>query len=222
MTLERLEQLEAELAALPGEEVLQRPLDANRTTRAVLESRIETIRFASHALANVAPQIAAVTTQLAEVTEWRSVLCDRLLAEPPRPRTDVARGRVQALTLSIQAIDRGLGVMSGSGWEQETLPLGELMRAAGYEEGPKVANQVRGQLPWPGSIPELERRLRDLQQQRDDAQRRLDDALLDDAERERLAAERMARFNATPQRKTRGDGSQYDRYPDGRVVEVLA
>jgi hypothetical protein len=56
---------------------------------------------------------------------------------------------------------------------------------------------------------------------RDDAQARLDEALLDDAEREQLAAQRAAR-NAMPQRKTRGDGSQYDRYPDGRVVEVPA
>lgn len=42
---------------------------------------------------------------------------------------------------------------------------------------------------------------------------------------ERLAAADKVRrdaLNAAPQRKTRGDGSQYDRYPDGRVVEVAS
>jgi hypothetical protein len=49
--------------------------------------------------------------------------------------------------------------------------------------------------------------------------------LLDDAERERRAAERksqIAAANAAPVRKTRADGSQYDRYPDGRRIEVAS
>jgi hypothetical protein len=39
---------------------------------------------------------------------------------------------------------------------------------------------------------------------------------------ELAAADKVRRdaFNAAPQRKVRGDGSQYDRYPDGREVEV--
>jgi hypothetical protein len=31
---------------------------------------------------------------------------------------------------------------------------------------------------------------------------------------------RVAQLNAQPQRKTRGDGSRYLKYPDGRIVEV--
>lgn len=78
-------------------------------------------------------------------------------------------------------------------------------------------------MPWFGSLPEVERRIQQLTTQRAEAQARLDEALLDDAERERLAAEdkaRRAALNAAPQRKVRGDGSQFDRYPDGRMVEV--
>jgi hypothetical protein len=106
----------------------------------------------------------------------------------------------------------------------ETLRLGQLMREAGYVEGPKAKNQATGRLPWLRAMPEVERRLNALHQERANAQARLDESLLNDAERERLAAEDRARcdaFNAAPRRKTRGDGSQYDRYPDGRVVEVI-
>jgi hypothetical protein len=172
------EQLEAKLAALTGEATVQQAaLDANQHARAHLEARIENIRFAAHALANVAPRIAAETKWLAELTDWRKTICDELLACPPRPRTDLDRGKVQNLTLSIQVIDRGLGVVADSGWSLNTLRLGQLMRGAGYVEGPRIANQVSGALPWFGSLPEVEHRLKGLQAQRDDAQRRLDAAL---------------------------------------------
>jgi len=47
--------------------------------------------------------------------------------------------------------------------------------------------------------------------------------LLDDDERAKRDAESKARraaLDALPERKTRGDGTMYDRYPDGRRVEV--
>ena len=66
--------------------------------------------------------------------------------------------------------------------------VGHLMRVAGYVEGPKIENQGLGRLLWFGLMPEVERRIKALQEQREDAQARLTDALLDDAERERLAA----------------------------------
>jgi hypothetical protein len=51
------------------------------------------------------------------------------------------------------------------------------MREAGYTEGPKIENQVSGALPWLGSLPEVERRLKDLHAQQDDARARLDAVL---------------------------------------------
>lgn len=100
------------------------------------------------------------------------------------------------------------------------------MRHAGFE--PAGADRDRnysGVMPWFGSLPEVERRIAALQKQRDDAQARLDEAMLDDAERERRAVEAKARrdaLNAAPQRKVRGDGSQFHRFSDGRVVDVTS
>ncbi len=105
-----------------------------------------------------------------------------------------------------------------------TLRLGQLMREAGYEPaGADADRSFSGVMPWFGSLPEVERRIANLQKQRDDAQARLDEALLDDEmriEREAEATARREAVNALPTRKVRGDGSMYDRFPDGRVVEV--
>ena len=64
------------------------------------------------------------------------------------------------------------------------------MREAGYEPpGADPGRHYSGVMPWFGSILEVECRIAKLQQQRDEAQARLDDALLDDTERARRAAE---------------------------------
>lgn len=214
-----LARLECDLAALPGEDTFQRQLDANRTARAVLEAQLQTIRTTRVALANLAPRIAAETEWRDHLVDWRKTLCDELLALPLRIRDERTLGVQQNLKLSILKIDSDAEVAP---WTLETLKLGQLMREAGYVEGPRIENQACGALPWYGSLPDVERRLQTLQQQRDAEQARLDESLLDDAERERRAAERRATFNATPQRKTRGDGSQFDRFPDGREVEVTS
>jgi hypothetical protein len=70
---------------------------------------------------------------------------------------------------------------AGTGWELETLRLGSLMREAGYVEGPRIANQAHGELPWGGSLPDVERRVEALTAQRDDAQVRLDRAVAEPA-----------------------------------------
>ena len=214
-----VESLQAELAALPNdEESLQRQLDDLSQKRETLSSRILAARTATDALANMVPEMAAEIEWRDHLIDWRQTLCDELLALPPRIRTDRELGAKQNLTLSILTIDRGRPG-DDAGWALENLRLGQLMREAGYREGPKIENQVIGRLPWYGSMPDVEHRIKELTNRRNDAQARLTEALLDDAEREQLAAERNAR-NAAPTRKTRGDGSQYDRHADGRVVEI--
>ena len=55
-------------------------------------------------------------------------------------------------------------------------------------------------------------------------QRSLDVKLLPDAGRAKVEAAARAerrRLDALPMRITRGDGSQFDRYPNGREVEVI-
>jgi hypothetical protein len=210
---EVLARLDAELAEL-GTKRAQAERDAagyvSRMT--FLERRMSTIQVATTTL-NGLPSLANDQKSLDELTAWRKVLCDELLALPARIRTNHDLGKQQNLKLSIFVIDRGLGVLNDSGYALETLRLGALMREAGYT----------GQLPWHGSLSQVERRIQDIRKRRAQAEAQLADALLDDAERERLAAEDKARrdaLQAAPIRKTRGDGSQYDRYPDGRVVEI--
>lgn len=221
---ERLAQLEEELAARKDPlDLTLREADAYLAQTEMISARIYTLRSAPLTLAEVDHKIAADTEWFDFLNTTRKTLCDELMALPPHIRTSHQMGVQQNLKFSIQVIDRGLGVIADSAWELNTLRLGELMKAAGYVEGPRIENQICGRLPWFGNPPEVERRLKGLQQQRNEAQARLTEALLDDAERAQRAAEDKARrdaLNAAPQRKTRGDGSQFDRYPDGREVEV--
>jgi hypothetical protein len=50
---------------------------------------------------------------------------------PQRIHTDHDRGTQQNLKLSIMAIDRGIGVVAGTGYALETLRLGALMKESG-------------------------------------------------------------------------------------------
>jgi hypothetical protein len=224
-----LEQLEHDLAALPSDDVFQRQLDDLRQKRGALEVRIVAIRSATATLANLEPQIAANQKWFDHLTDWRKQLCDELLALPPRIRDERTLAVQQNLKLSIIKIDRGLDPGSYG-----HLRLDDLMAADGYtmpipayaqsDNSDKAAQDriaVRS-ANWAGCLPDVEKRLTALRQQQLAAQQKLDEAILTDAERDRRATERRAAFNATPQRKTRGDGSKYDRYPDGREVEVTS
>lgn len=68
------------------------------------------------------------------------------------------------------------------------------MREDGYEAVGADPNRNYSRVkPWFGSLLEVQRRIADLKKQREDAQARLDEALLDDTERERRAAESQTR-----------------------------
>lgn len=185
-----------------------------------LTRRISAIQDATAVLAGL-PSLAPEQEWLDHLTAWRQTLRDELSLRIGDPQTP---GLQQNLTLSISAIDVGLGAVDGTGYHLTTLRLGALMRDAGYEPvGANPNTHYSGEMPWFGSLPEVERRIASIRKQRVDAQAQLDEALLDDAARAKRDAELKARRDAlktAPQRKVRGDGSEYDRYPDGRVVEV--
>jgi len=102
--------------------------------------------------AEVEPQIATLTAWRDHLIAWRQILCDQLLA---LPRHDAGE---QGLRLSIVRIDFGLDGIDDT-LLPSSIPLDELMRAAGYvPRGPA----------WLGTLPETERKLRELTQRRDE------------------------------------------------------
>jgi hypothetical protein len=219
-----LEQLEQDLAGMLSPLDIPRSwsfreLNEYETRRAVLTVRIRTIRSCTTTLAEVDPQLRTLTTWRDHLTTWRKTLLDRLEALPPA-RTGPELGAQQNLKRSILQIDRGLDFRNGA--FPVNLPLDDLMRADGLESPRGTLVSTCGEA-WRGSMPLVEQRLAQLQQQHNDAQQQLDDAMLSDADREQKAKDAKARadaLNALPRRKTRGDGTQFDKYPDGRRVEV--
>jgi hypothetical protein len=224
---ERLAQMIQERADRKEEEDLPRSMTLREVSDYVactrgLDGRIHALRVAISTRASL-PSLDHLTQWRDQLTTWRQILCDEVAALPARLSTGHQIGVAQNLMLSIRFIDGGS--VDGTGYALETLRLGALMREAGYVAAAPVDGQSIGRLPWFGALPEVEYRIREVTKRRAESQAALDDAMLDDAERERLARERAVRVtaaNAGPQRKTRGDGTQYDKYPDGRIVEVTA
>jgi hypothetical protein len=212
-----LAELEAQRAAIPDDDALP----GIQQRRRDLDRRLRQARDATATLAELhEPDV----TWEERLHAWREVLCDELLAMPPRIRDAHLLGLQRNLTLSIRCIDFVPSLLKDTLYDVSTLRLGELMREAGYEaQGADPDRNYAGTMPWAGSLRDIEHRTKDVTKRREAAQSALDDALLDDDERAKREAEskaRIAALNALPQRKTRGDGSQYDKYPDGRRVEV--
>jgi hypothetical protein len=186
--------LENELAALgdPGDVSLTYNAQAEFARRqSSLTGRISTIRMAQRTLAEVEPQLAADIEWLAMLNTWRATLNDELDALPPvitrttlgdgaemvSCRSALQEAQARGLSYGLLIIERGLRVLSETGTMLETCRLGELMRASGFTHSePAPPGEVGARLPWRGSVPLVERRIRELQQRRDDARARLDNA----------------------------------------------
>jgi hypothetical protein len=210
----------AELAAMldpldiPGDWT-PRQRDAYEARRVTLRGSIAGAEHAKARLAELDPQISAATKWRDDLNAWRERLSAQLLALPPT-RDRALIEHAQGLTVSIRAIDHGCTY-----WPNGAPGLGgslvAMIQDAGYTPAPGAAG-----VAWHGSLTGVEERLKVLTRKRDEAQAALADALLDDETRARRSAEAQARAANTPVRKTRADGSQYDKYPDGRRVEVEA
>jgi hypothetical protein len=154
-----LERLQAELAALEDESA----------RRQALTRRIAAIDFAKVTIARLDPKIRELTTLRDQFVAWRKELSDRLLACPSQQRNRRDMDHEDQLRLSISNIDRGcevFGSMVNLG-----VPLGELMRAAGYVPEP---GQTSVWSAVYGSLPATLERLGTLQRQRAEAQAVLD------------------------------------------------
>lgn len=188
--------------------------------RAFLSHRIANVRDVVTTLSEVSRELELLTTWRSHLVKWRERLQQELggLGTDFTP-TDV--GRRQNLELSLATIDATVPRYTDR--QFETLRLGALMIQSGIAPSDPIDGQAIGRLPWLGSLPDTERRLGEVEAIRVQVQGRLDTALLSDAERERIAKEDKQKrdaSNAAPQRKTRGNGTRYDKYPDGRCVEV--
>ena len=168
--MKTLEQLQAELAALPKQ---------SRKAE-IQEARITATKNAASTVAQMDPLTMKFATFRDHQVGWRETLGTELFACPSYARTGSELGRLQNLKLSIMTIDRGLGVLDDTGYALETLRLGQLMRESGYVEAPPTDGRAIGRLPWLGSLPAVEQRLKDLQQRRDEAQETLDRLLQDE------------------------------------------
>jgi len=231
MTLDELEQQRAALQDVDKSShvdelaTLQQRINEVRQRRLELDRRIGNAKMAETTLASL-PPVSPDQAWLDHLEAWRKVLCAELLALPNRIRDAHTLGVQTNLTLSIRCIDFGPGVFKNSGYDLPNTRLGELMRAAGYE--PEDADPDRnysGVMPWFGTLPKVEERVKRHAARRAAAQSMLDDALMGDTERTKRDAESKARrdaLNALPTRKVRGDGTMFDRYPDGRCVEVTS
>lgn len=225
MTIDELEHQRA--ARLDPEDL---PLSMTRAeaaaysaATALLDQRIASCKGALATLDKLGTDDADVAW-LAFLTSARETLATELLTIKSPIRDPKVMGRNINLTRSIRTIDFGLGVLAESGHDLTTLRLGELMQSAGYEAvGADPTRNYLGVMPWFGSVSEVEQRIAARERRCAAAQAQLDEALLDDdvrAKRDAEADMRRAELNTRPVRKVRGDGSMYDRFPDGTRVDV--
>jgi hypothetical protein len=220
-------ELQTELASmldpldLPGDWT-QRQRNDYEGKRAALQAKIReaearaTARMqAAMTWASLEQEISAATTWRTFLTTTRQTLCDELLAIRGRTRED--RDLQDNLKLSIISIDKGLQSLDGAAcFTLRSIRLGELLIAGGYLPTDQAQHRQFGGLPWRGSLPQVERELVLLTKQRDAASARLAELSVSAEEQ----AQRRAEQNARPTRKTRADGSQYDKFPDGTIVEI--
>lgn len=204
-----------------------RQLDAYEHRRGALRQRAHTIRSSWPSYCETLHGIAGLTAWRDQLKTWRARL-EAELAQIPKQAgakgdvfidlSPVDLGRRQNLELSILTIDEGQRHR-----DLETLRLAALMVESGFTATDPLDGAAVGRLPWHGDMRNTERRLAELDENRRTYESHLADALLSDADREAKAianAERLRIAREAPQRKRRGDGVLFDKYPDGRCVIV--
>jgi hypothetical protein len=153
------------------------------------------------------------------LTTSRKTIDAEILAMPPRIRNEKELEQQQRLVFSMRFIDFGDAAnrLPAPIIDLSSTRVGELMKAAGFD----VAGQaLRGPNGWQGSLPEVEKRIKELTKQRTEAQAALDALLITDEERtaqEAESAELAAAFNAMHCKYIDGG---YVGYTDGDVLPV--
>ncbi len=179
---------------LPGS-MTPRERNSYHAITAELDRRIRAIEVASSTLASL-PPIEPYTKWLDLLTTGRDTISSELLSLPRRIRDRATLDLQANLMFSLDLTYRGLNAGQrrlGPVVDLSPLRIGQLMIAAGYDvAGPAL----RGPNGWLGSMPEVEKLIKDLTTRRAEAQAALDEALLSDEDRAARETEH-ARYRAT-------------------------
>jgi hypothetical protein len=215
ITTRRLE-LQAALDALVADDQL--PASATRSDLLAHQQRRLTLQQRLTRLNDAAAAWQASRVNEADVrwrdhlVAWRQTLVDERLQIKSPIRNPVLKGREQNLALSLRTIDRGLRALADAAYSLVTLRLGELMIASGYDiEGADPSVNYLGQLPWRGSLSDVEARLAKAASTRASVDTALADTLLSDDDR----AARDADANA---RRAAFNGMYIKGSPNGRTL----
>jgi hypothetical protein len=163
---------EAQLAGLGEQGDVALTLNAQAEfvrKQSFLMGHIRSARIQSQNAAEAEAQIPPLESWRDHLRGWVSTLGTEASALAANDRRQMNYMR------SIEVINRGLQVLRDSGHMLESLRLGQLMRESGFEQNvPPPAGEAMLRLPWLGSLPEVDRQLRDLTTRRDDARQALE------------------------------------------------
>jgi hypothetical protein len=147
-----------------------------------LTNRRMTIRSAVAELAKLTPKLTADEKWLNDLEGVHHDLQDDFSRLPPKIRTEEQLAWMQSLEAAVRIVEHGRRVDGQWTRAVETLPpLRDKLLALGYTQAPPepLTNQAHGEIEWRGGLNEVRARLRELRQQRDAAQARLDAAMRD-------------------------------------------
>ncbi len=158
----------------------QRQLEAYETQRGNLGVILRELGTNHATLVQVTPKIEADEKWEADLLAMRTTLLQELATLPPQIRLEKDLHFMTNRKISVRIVD--FGPHADGQWTRDisTLRLGELLLAAGYRqfEPERNTNATVGEIEFHGCLAEVQPRLKDLRARRDDAQKRLNDALL--------------------------------------------
>lgn len=225
----RREHIRQQRAAAPDPEERRQQYLAAMQEHAALDAEDQSIDRAHRALREATAQIEADLPLHAQQTQIRGTLLAEASQLGDNRHDPVVVAKREALALSVRIVE--LNVPIGTGHRLADLPVGRELIKRGYVVPPLPPDAIGTNrvmdLEFPGSLSEIEHRLKMNSDKVAAADRDLAEALMDDEARAKQQAT-IAERNARPRRKLRGlsnDGtfdSEYVVHSDGRVEEVGA
>jgi hypothetical protein len=215
-----IDELAAEYAALldaSAHDTTREALDALVARRVDLERRLGTAYTAQTTLDALGSDDDEKWRDL--LTTARARFCEERMEIKSPIRDRELKHRAEILEFSIRLIDRGLASSIGALEDLSSLPIGDLLLAAGYEV--KVP-ELHGPRGWRGSLPAVEKRLAQRAAEERAARATLAEALMSDEERAAREVEAKAYRDTYNRLNLRHslDATTLIAFRDGRVLPV--